>query len=104
MVEDRPSTSAAKTPIVELDDVTRILTDGPVPVTLVADIDMKVCPGEVVAVTGPSGSGKSSLIYLIGLLDEPTRGTILLDGRDEAMLVLLQALDVFDGLLDGGHD
>ncbi len=69
-------------PIVSLDGVTRILTDGPAPVTLVADIAMEVFPGEVVAVTGPSGSGKSSLIYLIGLLDEPTRGRIVLDGRD----------------------
>ena len=69
-------------PIVSLEGVTRILTDGPAPVTLVADITLEVYPGEVVAVTGPSGSGKSSLIYLIGLLDDPTTGRIVLDGRD----------------------
>ena len=74
--------SRSREPIVSLDGVTRILTDGPAPVTLVADIDLEVAPGEVVAVTGPSGSGKSSLIYLIGLLDEPTRGTVRLAGRD----------------------
>ncbi|MEQ1714060.1 MAG: ATP-binding cassette domain-containing protein, partial [Hyphomicrobium sp.] len=74
--------SRGREPIVSLDGVTRILTDGPAPVTLVADIALEVYPGEVVAVTGPSGSGKSSLIYLIGLLDDPTAGRIVLDGRD----------------------
>lgn len=69
-------------PIVSLDGVSRILTDGPEPVTLVEDIDLAVYPGEVVAITGPSGSGKSSLIYLIGLLDDPTVGRIMLSGRD----------------------
>jgi len=81
-MDARPTATAARRPIVSLDGVTRILTDGPEPVTLVADIDLDVYPGEVVAVTGPSGSGKSSLIYLVGLLDQPTRGRIVLAGRD----------------------
>jgi len=59
---------------------------GPVPVTLVQDIDLTVRPGEFVAITGPSGSGKSSLLYLLGLLDIPTRGSIRLQGRDTAGL------------------
>jgi lipoprotein-releasing system ATP-binding protein len=59
---------------------------GPVPVTLVQDIDLDIGRGEFVAVTGPSGSGKSSLLYLLGLLDVPTAGSIGLLGRETAGL------------------
>lgn len=68
-------------PIVELRGVTRILQDA-VPVPLVRDIDLVVRRGEFVSVTGPSGSGKSSLLYLLGLLDRPTSGHVLIDGED----------------------
>lgn len=71
--------------LVEARGVTRILA-GAVPVTLVRDIDLAVRPGEFVAVTGPSGSGKSSLLYLLGLLDEPTTGEILIEGRATSAL------------------
>ena len=67
--------------VIEARDVSRVLP-GPVPVTLVQDIEMTVREAEFVAVTGPSGSGKSSLLYLLGLLDHPTSGRILLDGED----------------------
>lgn len=55
---------------------------GEVPVTLVRDIDLEVHRGEFLAIMGPSGSGKSSLLYLLGLLDTPTSGRIVLDGQD----------------------
>lgn len=68
-------------PVIELKGVTRILQET-VPVTLVRDIDLIVRRGEFVSVTGPSGSGKSSLLYLLGLLDLPTKGRVLIDGID----------------------
>jgi len=70
-------------PLIAAEGVTRILPEG---VTLVADISLTIGRGEFVAVTGPSGSGKSSLLYLLGLLDRPSAGRVLLEGRDTAAL------------------
>jgi lipoprotein-releasing system ATP-binding protein len=72
-------------PLVEAVGVARTLP-GPVPVTLVRDVDLAIGPGEFVAITGPSGSGKSSLLYLLGLLDRPTDGRVLIEGEDTAGL------------------
>ncbi len=73
------------TPLLEARGVMRVLP-GPVPVTLVRDIHFSVQPGEFIAITGPSGSGKSSLLYLLGLLDVPTGGSVYLEGRDTSKL------------------
>lgn len=72
---------AMTAPTIEARKVTRILP-GEVPVTLVREADVTIQAGELVAVRGPSGSGKSSLLYLLGLLDRPTTGTILIEGRE----------------------
>ena len=71
----------AKVPLIETRRVTRILP-GIVPTTLVQDVDLTIGENEFVAITGPSGSGKSSLLYLLGLLDLPTAGDVLIRGRD----------------------
>jgi lipoprotein-releasing system ATP-binding protein len=55
---------------------------GEVPVTLVEDVDLEINEGEFVSVTGPSGSGKSSLLYLLGLLDHPTSGRLWFNDVD----------------------
>ncbi len=68
------------TPLIEARGITRII-DGVTPTTLVAGIDFSMAAGEFVAITGPSGSGKSSLLYLLGLLDIPTQGEVLVNGR-----------------------
>ncbi len=46
------------------------------------DIDLKVDKGESMVIVGPSGSGKSTLLNIIGALDCPTKGSVLLDGKD----------------------
>jgi lipoprotein-releasing system ATP-binding protein len=73
-------TAPSGAPLIELKSVTKEIGDG-VLTTLVRDIDLVVRPGEFIAITGPSGSGKSSLLYLLGLLDVPTRGEIHVQGR-----------------------
>jgi lipoprotein-releasing system ATP-binding protein len=70
-------------PLIEARQVSRVLA-GIVPVTLVQDIDLAIGERQFIAITGPSGSGKSSLLYLLGLLDMPTSGEVLIDGRSTA--------------------
>jgi lipoprotein-releasing system ATP-binding protein len=70
----------AATALIEARNVTRILP-GIVPTTLVQGINLRIAENEFVAITGPSGSGKSSLLYLLGLLDLPTSGDVLIHGR-----------------------
>jgi lipoprotein-releasing system ATP-binding protein len=67
-------------PLIVANGVTRVLP-GVVPVTLVHGIDLAIGANEFVAITGPSGSGKSSLLYLLGLLDLPTAGEVRIRGR-----------------------
>jgi lipoprotein-releasing system ATP-binding protein len=67
---------------------------GDVPVTLVQDIDLEIGKGEFLAITGPSGSGKSSLLYLLGLLDQPTGGQLWLEGAETAGLDENQLADM----------
>ncbi|MCC0005498.1 MAG: ABC transporter ATP-binding protein [Methylobacteriaceae bacterium] len=83
--ETRETERGERGPLIEARKATRIIA-GDVPATLVADIDVSVSPGEFVAIIGPSGSGKSSLLYLLGLLDRPTSGEVFLDGAATSAL------------------
>jgi lipoprotein-releasing system ATP-binding protein len=52
------------------------------PLAVLSDVTFSLAPGEAAAITGPSGSGKSSLLYILGALEPPSSGTVTLAGRD----------------------
>lgn len=66
--------------IIVAERLTRTLS-GEIPVTLVRNVSLRIERGEFVVIKGPSGSGKSSLLYLLGLLDQPTSGRLTVDGE-----------------------
>ncbi len=70
--------SSSPPPKLRTENLTRVVGKK----VIVDDVTMDVLAGEVMMVVGPSGSGKSSLLRLINRLDEPTAGTVYLDGRD----------------------
>lgn len=72
--------------LIELKNIHKKYRLGETLVPALNGINLFIRPGEFVAVWGPSGSGKSTLCNLVGLLDVPTQGTILLNGRDTAAM------------------
>ncbi len=68
--------------VIEARELTKVYGRGESRVEALAGMSMNVEPGEWIALMGPSGSGKSTLMNLIGLLDRPTSGNYILDGRD----------------------
>ncbi len=69
-----------KTPIIELKDIVKDYISEDVVTSVLKGISISILEGDFVAITGPSGSGKSTLMNMIGLLDEPTSGTYILNG------------------------
>lgn len=60
--------------------------DGTEATTVLRDVNLRLAAGESVAIVGPSGSGKSTLLNIIGTLDRPSRGSVVLAGRDLSTL------------------
>jgi putative ABC transport system ATP-binding protein len=70
----------------ELSDVHKIFRRGPAEVRALDGVDLTIEDGEFLAVQGPTGQGKSTLLLLLGGLDRPTSGRVLFEGRDLAEL------------------
>ena len=67
---------------IEVENVTRRYQQGSVEVTALHGLSLQVKTGEFTALCGPSGSGKTTLLNLIGALDQPSSGSIIIEGQD----------------------
>ena len=83
---DPVPTSLVAPPVISTRNVMREFESGESAVTAVSDVSLDVLSGEFLAVTGRSGSGKTSLLNLMAGLDQPTSGTVLFEGHDLATL------------------
>jgi putative ABC transport system ATP-binding protein len=81
-----PETSEDSVAVIQTIGVTKTYASGGAPVHAVRGINLTVEKGELLAIVGPSGSGKSSLLSLIGGIDTPTTGKVMLEGVDLATL------------------
>jgi len=72
--------------IVDAAHVSRVFPMPAGPVTAVADVSLRITPGDHVAIRGPSGCGKSTLLHMLGCVEAPSSGTLLFQGQDVATL------------------
>jgi putative ABC transport system ATP-binding protein len=68
--------------MIELHGVSKTVPSGDTMLTILHPLDLRIDSGQVVAITGPSGSGKSTLLGLLAGLDNPSTGSIVIDGAD----------------------
>jgi putative ABC transport system ATP-binding protein len=73
-------------PVVEARGVTRTFPMPAGPVVAVRDLSVTIAAGEFVSICGPSGCGKSTLLHILGCVDTPSSGELLVDGRDVSTL------------------
>lgn len=67
---------------INIDGLCRSHEKGKAKISILRDVSLSISAGERLAIVGPSGSGKSSFLHVLGLLDRPNAGTVKLDGKD----------------------
>jgi len=72
--------------MIELTEVNKIYRRGPEEIQALKNINLNIATGEFVAISGKSGCGKSTLLHIVGGLEPPTSGRVVVDGRDLAKL------------------
>ncbi len=80
-----------RSPLVQVQNLEKTYSTGRGPLTLFKGLDLEVFPGELVAIVGQSGTGKSTLLHILGALDAPTAGTVHCASTNVANLSQRQA-------------
>jgi lipoprotein-releasing system ATP-binding protein len=75
-----------RTPVIELAGIGKTYVSGDLQTPVLFDVGFRVYPGEFVAIVGGSGSGKTTLLNIMGLLDRPSTGQVLVEGREVSNL------------------
>jgi len=78
--EEHGLRTVPQAPVLQAENLARAFVDGQRRLEVLRGVSLALAPGEIVALVGRSGSGKSSLLHLLGLLDRPDAGEVLLDG------------------------
>lgn len=83
--------------VVKIENVTRVYKVGDVETNALRGVNLTIQPGEFTALVGPSGSGKTTLLQMIGCLDQPSAGSVFVDGKDVTRLNRNQRADMRKG-------
>jgi len=73
-------------PLILLRDIKKVFVVGKISYEVLKGVNLEVFAGDFLAIMGPSGGGKSTLLYILGLLDKPTSGSYLFEGREVSTL------------------
>ena len=85
--------------MIKLDNITKIFSTEEVQTTSLNGVSLEIKEGEFVAIMGPSGCGKPALLNIMGLIDTPTEGTYLLNGKDVSTLTENERTDIRKGVI-----
>ena len=83
--------------VVKIENITRVYKVGSVETQALRGVNLTIENGEFTALVGPSGSGKTTLLQMIGCLDQPTTGTVTVDGKNVTSLNRNQRADMRKG-------
>ncbi|OGO37852.1 MAG: ABC transporter [Chloroflexi bacterium RBG_16_57_11] len=85
--------------VTKIENVTRIFKIGQVETQALRGVSLSIQSGEFTALVGPSGSGKTTLLQLIGCLDQPTSGSVFINGKEVSKLNRNQRADMRRGTI-----
>ena len=84
-------------PVIKLQDLTKVFSTEDVETHALSNVSVEIERGEYVSIAGPSGCGKSTLLSILGLLDSPTEGKYILNGKSVADLPVADPCPVRGG-------